>query len=106
MVSRSLDCRRPLRRREVAHRAKTEAVEIEKVERAWVQDKTYLVPGVSHQKYKMAAENTGPNKAPKQLKLVVFGGTGLTGKEIVKQALERGHLVTAVVRTPEKVETR
>jgi len=50
----------------------------------------------------MAAENTGP----KQLKLVVFGGTGLTGKEIVKQALERGHLVTAVVRTPEKVETR
>ena len=50
----------------------------------------------------MAAER----KDFKPLKLVVFGGTGLTGKEIVRQALERGHHVTAVVRTPEKVETR
>ena len=35
--------------------------------------------------------------------MVVFGGTGGTGKEVVIQALELGHLVTAVVRTPEKV---
>ena len=61
------------------------------------------IPGVTHQcKSKMADEGRGL----KPLKLVVFGGTGLTGKEIVKQALERGHHVTAVVRTPAKVETR
>ena len=50
---------------------------------------------------KMAAESECSRKF---LKLVVFGGTGGTGKEIIRQALERGHLVTAVVRTPEKVE--
>lgn len=39
----------------------------------------------------------------KKFKLVIFGATGRTGKEVVKQALERGHHVTAVVRTPEKL---
>ena len=34
------------------------------------------------------------------MKLAVFGGTGPTGQEIVKQALERGHSVTALVRNP------
>jgi len=48
----------------------------------------------------MAASGEG---ASKKLKLVVFGATGRTGKEIVKQALEKGHHVTAVVRTPEKM---
>ena len=50
----------------------------------------------------MAAESEGSRK----LKLLVFGGTGGTGKEVVTQALEQGHFVTAVVRTPEKVEKR
>lgn len=49
------------------------------------------------------AEDIG---GPRVLKLVVFGGTGLTGKEVVTQALERGHLVTAMVRSPEKVQKR
>jgi putative NADH-flavin reductase len=35
------------------------------------------------------------------LKLVVLGATGGTGVELVKQAVERGHLVTAFVRSPE-----
>lgn len=39
----------------------------------------------------------------KKLKLVVFGATGRTGKEVVKQALDKGHHVTAIVRTPEKL---
>ncbi|XP_020620064.1 uncharacterized protein LOC110057808 [Orbicella faveolata] len=50
----------------------------------------------------MAAESEDSRK----LKLLVFGGTGGTGKEVVTQALQRGHLVTAVVRTPEKVDKR
>lgn len=40
---------------------------------------------------------------PKKFKLVVFGATGRTGKEVVKQALDKGHHVTAIVRTPEKL---
>lgn len=33
-------------------------------------------------------------------KIIVFGASGGTGKEIVKQALEKGHAVTAIVRNP------
>lgn len=51
----------------------------------------------------MAASFDG---ASKKLNLVVFGATGRTGKEVVKQALEKGHHVTAVVRTPEKLNTQ
>lgn len=51
----------------------------------------------------MAASFDG---ASKKLNLVVFGATGRTGKEVVKQALEKGHHVTAVVRTLEKLNTQ
>lgn len=37
------------------------------------------------------------------MRLLVMGGTGQTGKEVVRQALQEGHSVTAVVRSPEKV---
>lgn len=37
------------------------------------------------------------------MKIVIFGASGRTGRELVKQALEQGHLVTAFVRTPEKI---
>jgi putative NADH-flavin reductase len=37
------------------------------------------------------------------MKLFVIGATGRTGQEIVQQALERGHHVTAFVRSPEAV---
>lgn len=57
-----------------------------------------------HCEDKMACEDRGRGPAP--LKLVVFGGTGLTGKEVVKQALEKGYSVTSVVRSPEKAEIR
>jgi putative NADH-flavin reductase len=44
-------------------------------------------------------------RAPNQqsLKLVVLGATGGTGFEIVKQATARGHLVTAFVRSPDRL---
>jgi len=40
------------------------------------------------------------------MKIAIFGATGSVGRLAVKQALEQGHTVTALVRDPEKVETR
>ena len=37
------------------------------------------------------------------MKLVIFGATGKTGLEVVKQALEQGHTVTAFVRHPTRL---
>jgi putative NADH-flavin reductase len=34
------------------------------------------------------------------MKLIIFGSTGGTGRELVRQALERGHVVTAFARNP------
>jgi putative NADH-flavin reductase len=36
------------------------------------------------------------------MKLLILGATGGIGLEIVKQAIDRGHQVTAFVRTPER----
>ncbi|MGK7925192.1 MAG: NAD(P)-dependent oxidoreductase [Spirulina sp.] len=38
------------------------------------------------------------------MKLVIFGATGGTGRQVVKQALEQGHAVTAFVRNPDKLD--
>ena len=38
------------------------------------------------------------------MKLLVFGSTGSTGRELVRQALERGHDVTAYARNPAKID--
>lgn len=37
------------------------------------------------------------------LNLLIIGATGGTGRELVKQALEQGHVVTALVRNPAKM---
>jgi putative NADH-flavin reductase len=39
------------------------------------------------------------------MKLLVFGATGGTGREVVAQALGQGHLVTAFVRNPAALTT-
>ena len=38
------------------------------------------------------------------MKLIIIGGTGGTGKQLIKQSLDQGHLVTAIVRNPKKVK--
>lgn len=37
------------------------------------------------------------------MKLAIFGGTGKTGQHLVKQALEAGHEVSVLARTPSKL---
>jgi putative NADH-flavin reductase len=38
------------------------------------------------------------------MNLVVLGATGGTGQEVVRQALQRGHSVTALVRSPDRLK--
>ncbi len=38
------------------------------------------------------------------MKIILIGGTGKTGKQIIKQALESGHDVTVLVRNPKKIK--
>ncbi len=40
------------------------------------------------------------------MKLLIFGATGGTGRQIVEQALQQGHEVTAFVRNPAKMTTQ
>ncbi len=40
------------------------------------------------------------------MKLIIFGSTGATGRQIVAQALEQGHDVTAFARSPEKLDQK
>jgi len=40
------------------------------------------------------------------MKLLILGATGGTGRQVVTQALERGHLVTAIARRPEQLVIR
>ena len=39
------------------------------------------------------------------MKLIVLGATGPSGQQVVALALEAGHEVTAVARTPSKITT-
>jgi putative NADH-flavin reductase len=50
-------------------------------------------------------EKAGRSRARSSLKLVVLGATGGTGLEIVRQAIDHGHFVTAFVRSPERLQT-
>ena len=40
------------------------------------------------------------------MKVALLGATGFVGSALLKEALDRGHVVTAIVRRPEKLEKR
>jgi uncharacterized protein len=46
----------------------------------------------------------GSASAAEQLKIAVIGGNGMFGQRIVREALDRGHHVTAIVRDPSRVD--
>ena len=37
------------------------------------------------------------------MKIVILGATGDTGKPLLRQTLEKGHIVTAILREPSKL---
>lgn len=48
----------------------------------------------------------GSASAAEQLKIAVVGGNGMIGQRIVREALDRGHHVTVIVRDPSRVDAR
>ena len=40
------------------------------------------------------------------MRITVIGGTGGTGSQVIEQALDAGHQVTAVVRDPSRLPDR
>jgi putative NADH-flavin reductase len=40
------------------------------------------------------------------MRIVLFGATGLTGNEILKQAIDDEHIVTVIVRNPNSIEIK
>ncbi|MBT8267915.1 MAG: NAD(P)H-binding protein, partial [Bacteroidia bacterium] len=40
------------------------------------------------------------------MKLLIIGGTGKTGRQLIKQGLEQGHDLTVLVRQPGKVKVQ
>ncbi len=46
----------------------------------------------------------GQDEATQQLRVLVYGATGKVGIHVVEEALQRGHLVTAVSRDPSQIE--
>ena len=40
------------------------------------------------------------------MKVALLGATGFVGSALLKEALDRKHIVTAIVRQPEKLEKR
>ena len=47
-----------------------------------------------------------PTDSVRIMKLVLLGGTGRVGSNVLKGALERGHEVLAIARHPENIKTK
>jgi len=50
-------------------------------------------------------EQTAPVLSKHSMNLVILGATGGTGLELVRRAVERGHSVTAFVRSPDRLKS-
>lgn len=68
----------------------------------------HAVPAVQRSDSSLArlseSESTRRGKKGGVMKLVVLGATGGIGMEVIRQAIERGHSVTAFVRSPEQLK--
>lgn len=61
---------------------------------------TILSVALARKGLRSAARATNPVPDPYPTRVLIVGATGGTGRQLVAQALERGHEVTALVRNP------
>ena len=65
----------------------------------------FLINALAAKRGAWPAAASSPSRSQREIKrLLVVGATGGTGRELVKQALERGYQVTAFVRNPAKLQ--
>lgn len=59
-----------------------------------------LSVGLGRRGFRTAARSTHQMPDPRPTRVLIVGATGGTGRQLVEQALERGHIVTAFARNP------
>ena len=65
---------------------------------------TLLLNFVLIRKVPRSRKTEPPSRLGERLRILIIGATGGTGRQLVRQALEQGHQVTAFVRKPEKLK--
>ena len=53
---------------------------------------------------KTVVEHESANMKQNTKKVIIFGATGQSGRQLLQQALDVGYKVVAVARTPEKLD--
>jgi len=61
---------------------------------------TTLSVGLGRRGLRSAAGSVDPIPGGRPTKVLIVGATGGTGRQLIEQALERGHIVTALARDP------
>lgn len=61
---------------------------------------TMLSVGLGRRGLRSATRSVSPIPGGRPTKVLIVGATGGTGRQLVEQALERGHVVTALARDP------
>lgn len=61
---------------------------------------TMLSVGLGRRGLRSATSSVSPIPGGRPTKVLIVGATGGTGRQLVEQALERGHVVTALARDP------
>ncbi len=65
-----------------------------------------LSVALAHSGLRFGTTTTGGATRTGPMRLLIVGATGGTGRQLIAQALERGHTVTALVRNPSKLQLR
>jgi putative NADH-flavin reductase len=63
-----------------------------------------LSVGLAHSGFRSPNTTAGGSRRTRPMRLLIVGATGGTGRQLIAQALERGHAVTALVRNPARLQ--
>ena len=65
-----------------------------------------LSVGLGRRGLRSAGGTVEPKPEGRPTRVLIVGATGGTGRQLVEQALERGHIVTALARDPSALRVR